>query len=345
MPTNAVFSVTRALRRMLAAALALLGAAPPAAGAESRSDRSGVFTAFIEALDTVNYDLHRFLQRRVEAVDTALLAADAERQPTPPARFRLGPLVTWRDLEGGNAAFKAELAIEAELPNLKRWLAVFVESGRTDSLPGLGAAEAERSSLLGLRRFWEGRGFSADLGVQLRAPPVLFARVEWRDAWSLRKVLFLPRQRLFRDTRNGWGSLTSLTVHHWFGAAQEAFVQAVSAARYTTRTTDGFELEQSLIVGRVLEPLEPGWNWRKVPGTGDIARGHTLRHSVFAHAGSSECVVDRHLIAYTYRQPLYKRWVYLEVTPGLEWARADGWRTRPRLDLGLDLLLWGTRER
>lgn len=302
------------------------------------------FESFSERLDFVHDNLQPSLQRHVEKMDTILDDGTIERVSTPPSRFRLTPYVTMRAESGIQFSIKPDFEAEVELPNLKKRLKIFLDSSLSNELPGLDPPEQKERTQIGLRNEWW-RVFRSDIGVRANWPPALFASVEWRPEWSCRNAWLRPRQKLFYDSGDGLGALGSLTVHRWFSRQQDTYWQTVSAAKYATKSTDGIEMEQSILLGWVRQALESNFSWRNALDSGDIARGHTLRYSLFGHINSEVGQLDRHRFTYTYRRPLYKHWMYLEIAPGVEAKAEDDWDVHPSLTIGVDMLFWGTYER
>ena len=46
-----------------------------------------------------------------------------------------------------------------------------------------------------------------------------------------------------------------------------------------------------------------------------------------------------------YRAPLYKKWLYWQVSPVVTWRRADNWEPIPSMRFTIEALFWGTEER
>ena len=66
---------------------------------------------------------------------------------------------------------------------------------------------------------------------------------------------------------------------------------------------------------------------------------------MFGNAHRGVNVITRHRLTYTYRRPLYKQWIYLEVSPGIVIQNEKGWDPVPQLAVGVDMLFWGSYER
>ena len=307
-------------------------------------EKPATFDSFSDRLDFIHDNLQLSLQKHVEKVDTIMDDGTVQRVPTPPSRFRLTPYFVAREDEDFKLSLEPDFEMEVELPNLERHWKIFIESSRSDELPGIDPSEREQNTQIGIRNIWKDI-IHTDVGIKATWVPKVFARADWRPKWEYKHTLIQPLQRVFYESGDGIGSLTSLTIHRWFGSKNAAFWQSVSAAKYTTKTTDGLEMEQSLKLGWITEVLESRWSWRNVLGSEDIARGHTLRYSLFGHASSDLDQIDRHRLTYTYRTRIYKHWIYLEVSPGLEASDENDWELASVLTVGIDMLFWGTYER
>ncbi len=307
------------------------------------STKPATFDTYMDRMDYLHDNLQLSIQRHVSDVDTMMVDGSFEAVETPPSRFRLTPYITLKADDGLKVELDPDFDLEVELPNLEKRWKVFVESSRNDDLPGIDPNEKDQSGQIGIRR--EFKYFNTDAGVKFRWPPVAFFRVEWRPKWSVEHTVLQPKARLFYETDKGFGTLESFTIHRWFGEEKNMFWQSVSALKYDTKETEGVELEQTLKLGLVTQSLEPKFSWKRVLGTEDMAKGHQLRYSVFGNAESGDTSINRHRLTYTYRKPLYKKWIYLEMAPGVEAANDDDWQVIPVFTVGIDMLFWGTYER
>lgn len=308
-----------------------------------RRQKPARFDSFTDRLDFIHNNMQLNLQAHVEAVDTMMLTNKAEAIEVPHSRFRLSPFIRLQYESGVDFSFNPDFEAEIDLPNLERHWKVFIESSRGDELPGVDPSEQEQSPQIGIgsvRKY-----IRTDAGVKFRWPPVAFVRAELRADWSTGHTVARPRFRLFYETDDGYGGLTDLTIHRWFGSSMNCYWQSVSAAKYASKGTDGYDFEQSLKMGFVHKVLEDGYTWKTVVGSQDLARGHIVRYSLFGNVDDGYGVVERHRLTYTYRCPLYKKWIYLELAPGVQFANDNDWDTEYLLTAGFDMLFWGSYQR
>lgn len=301
------------------------------------------FDSFTGRLDFIHDNMQLNLQRHVDRIDTIMLTNGQEAVATPRSRFRIAPFLRLEHDTGTEFSLNPDFEAEVDLPNLERQWKVFLESSRGDELPGVDRSERDQRGQIGLRSVT--KYIRTDAGISLSWPPEAFVRAEWRAHWSAGYTVFRPRQRIFYETEDGYGSLTDLTMHRWFGPQNRWYWQSVSAARYASKGTEGFDLEQSLKLGFVESTIEDGHNWQSVIASQDLARGHIMRYSLFGNADDGLNVIERHRFTYTYRRPLYKTWIYLELSPGIEFANDNEWDTVSSITMGFDMLFWGTYER
>jgi len=301
------------------------------------------FDSFQDRIDFIHDNLQLSLQRHVVAIDTIGDDGSYKKVETPPSRFRITPYFVLEQDRGIDFSFEPDFEVEIELPNLEKRWRVFLESSRGDDLPGVDPSERDQSGQIGIRRVR--KYIRTDVGVKFRWPPVAFIRSEWRTLWSVEHTVVQPRFRLYYESDEGFGNLTSITVHRWFGREKNMYWQSVSAAKANTQETDGVEWEQTLKLALVRQILEGKVSWRRVVNVQDLARGHQLRYSLFSNTEYGSTDINRHRLTYTYRKPLYKKWVYLEVAPGVEAANDNDWDVIPKITVGFDMLFWGTYER
>lgn len=312
-------------------------ALPPLA----RYDKPAQFNRFAERLDYIHNHFQWEMQRHVRWLDIFLARDDERIVPTPPGRFRLTWYADLRHEQGFSGQFRPDFDADIELPNLQRDFKLYYRVRDEDELPGVDPADRERSPQLGVQQLSRRLGIRSSVGVRLRWPPQFYARAARSWEWNAGRWVIAPRQQFFVNTDDGLGSLSSLSLHRWSLRTQRAFVQFLTAAKYTTETTEGVEWEQALRIGRVREALEDKWDWRRMLDARDLASGEILRLSVFGHASSRGDRLDGYRLSCAFRRPLYQRWIFLGITPALEFKRSNDWEASYSVRFGLDMLFWG----
>jgi hypothetical protein len=302
------------------------------------------FDRYSERLDFIHENMSPTLQGHVIRAD-ALFRSDTNRLASPPtSRFRL--LLTGNIKTDGTSisgTLNPNLDADIELPNLEHRWKVYLRSRALDRLPGADDSDDTGATRLGVSRMVRKLDIESDVGVRLRIPPVAFAQLKWEPLWSRELWVFRPGQRLFVESGEGFGTLTSFGIHRWCGSEMNRYVQSISALRRTQRS-DGWEGEQTFKLGRVEEVLEGIPSWNRVIGDRDIARGENLRFSLFGHSESAT-TLDGIRLGMVFRRPCRGTWIYLQTTPEVQWKRDNDWRPEYVLKLSLDMLFWGMLER
>jgi len=227
---------------------------------------------------------------------------------------------------GSEKDFEAKVRFNARLalPALEKKLYLFIDNTGRDSLPGADPLEKESDTRLGLRRVWQSiRDSELDLGGGLRlrsSGPVVYGDLEWRwrKKWLGGRFDFAPSGFYYSD--DGFGQMTTAV---WTRPLGETLAIQLRLAERSTEGTEGLEFEQTARLA-----------WYR-PGR---TRGWVLQGSLFPHLKSSELYWDNALLNVTYRNSLYKNWIYFNLTPQLDFAREDDYKARASLRMGLQIL-------
>ena len=130
-----------------------------------------------------------------------------------------------------------------------------------------------------------------------------------------------PRGFYYSD--DGFGQKTVLT---WTRPAGYRKKFQILTAERVTEKTHGIEFEQSL-----------RFAWLR-SGRG---RGWIAQASVFPHLQSDGWFWDDSLLNITWRDALYRKWIYYTVTPQVQFPREDDYNPQPSLRLGIEVLFGG----
>jgi hypothetical protein len=109
-----------------------------------------------------------------------------------------------------------------------------------------------------------------------------------------------------------------------------------------TEYSNGVEWSQSgtiAYVWRLLREEDRGRGVRRET----TSRGIGIRGIAFGHKAGSG-IVDKYRLSLVYRQPIYKKWLYMEIAPQMEWRNDRDWDPVPILTFGLDALFWGVEK-
>lgn len=295
--------------------------------------------AFDSISDRLNY-LHGNVNARVgepiRNVDELMAPTNEICITSRDVRLRLGTYFEATKDDSLAFAFKPCVDLEVAVPNIEKRLRLFIQNSFDDDLPGRTPTERRNSSLtIGVRRVMKSCAISTDAGVRLSLDKLAFARIAWQPRWYLRDLSIRPQQRLFYEIDEQWGSLSTLSVDRWLGAPEKSYIGSISSMKWTTRYED-FEWEQTLKYGYVNELIV---ECDQLTGYSrhDVADGADISFSVFGR--NSE--METYRLAVGGRHPLYKRWIYWELEPALEWRRENDFETSYRITFGIDMLFWG----
>ena len=308
----------------------------PAAGVFALEPKPAEFAGLPARLDYLHLNAQRRISEPVRATD-AYFANDPDAPiDVPETQFRLGLFATLRQGEDFDLELKPDVEIDVELPNLEHRLRIFVESAQNNALPQDSLGDNDESGFdIGARRFIEGLNLSFDAGVRATWPPEAFGRVTWRGDWRLGSWNFEPEQRFFYETDDKFGFRSSIFSARWLGAGMPYVLIPDASIKFTTDAED-YEWAASFKAMRVQRLLDERRRGKAI-GWDDTAVSQGLRFAVYGTDGT----LDTYRFSFGFRGPLYKKWIYWELDPGLEWEEEDDYDTTFVLRMGLDLLFWG----
>lgn len=281
--------------------------------------------------------INEVLYRRVVWLDSIFYEDLLSPREDPRSRFRL-KIFTVMDLENlEEPSLDGKASASVRLPGLENRFRLILDSDALNAFPGTSPDEERGDNRLLLRRM--GSWVDADVGAKIRTPPVAFARLSMRQNWSAGTVKWHVHQRFYYETGEGFGTLTSLAQHCWLSPGW--MLGHVSSARWSEETT-GVEWQDRVLLMNVLKVLEEEKHGEFI-GNGDISHGAGLRLGADGRDdGSHE--MTRYHVSLVYRQPLFKRdYLYLELSPEVQWKRENDWTPDYSLRLGLDILFWRDR--
>lgn len=282
---------------------------------------------FTEWLDRTHETVFRRLDNAVRRLDTWGLREGSEYKYKA-STFRLSSLMR----AGGRGDekdfdFKVRFNARMALPRIERESYLFIDNAGRNELPGSDPLLQESDTRLGLRavrQFVKQSEIDLGGGLRLRSSgPVAYGDVEWRWqsplGWGALELT--PRGYYYSD--EGFGQMTTLT---WTKPVRDNRAFQIRTAERSSEATHGLEFEQSVRFAWYRSGRKRGW----------VAQG-----SVFPHLKSSQLYWDNSLINITWRDSLYKKWIYYSLTPQVEFAKEDGYSPQPSLRIGLEILFGG----
>ena len=282
---------------------------------------------FTKWLDGVHEHLYRGLDNAVRWLDTKWAAADTPYEYQL-SHFKLNALAR----VGGRSSdsdfeYKLRFRGDLALPGLERRLHLTLDTDANEDLPGADPLKRPENKRLGLRAMLkELKNSELNLGGGLKwrdSRVVTYTSLEWdfRQNWAEAVLRLSPRVFFYSD--DGFGQKTVLT---WTRPAGHRKLFQILSAERVTEKTKGFEFEQS---------LKFAW-LRSGKGRGWIAQA-----SVFPHLKSDGWFWDDALLNITWRDALYRKWIYYTVTPQVQFPREDDYNPQPSLRIGLEILFGG----
>lgn len=269
----------------------------------------------------------RRLDNAVRWLDTKWLAEDDPYdQELSTLNLRVIARVGGRRSEG-EADLKVRVRVDLALPGLERKLRLFIDNSDLDALPGADPLKQKTSTRIGARVLLQpvrDTKLSAGGGLKWRhSSPVGYADVDWRWEHKLASGNLSLHPRGYYFTDDGLGQMTTLA---WMKQVGERQLFQIRTVERTSESLEGVEFEQSI-----------RFAWFR-SGRG---RGWVVQASVFPQLISSEWVWANALLNVTWRDSLYRKWVYYTITPQVEFPKEDSYQARSSLRVGLEILFGG----
>ena len=298
------------------------------------------FKSYMDRMDYLQTNLPRKLDSYVRETDLTLSQATGDVIRPPTSRLRLTVYTKFSYEESAKIEFNPDYEFEVELPNLEQKWNVYVDGQRDNYLPGTDAIDQKGGSSAGVRKTIDHLHIKTEAGIDITWPPDAHVQAEWSPLWVFGHVVVRPREQIYYELSDGAGTVADIPLHLWIGPGEPRnYVQYGPGIKWS-ETSDGVEWEQTIKYGHVMRRIETRWDMRRIDSSSDVAHGWELSASEFGHS-SGETVTDSRRVRLTYRRPLYRQWIYLELMPTIEWRREDEWNTYPSIQVGFDMLFWG----
>ena len=301
-------------------------------------DKPATFATFHDRLAFVRTNTVWSLDSKVKMVDAYFAAEGSELLTAPPTQLRLGFYVE-TEVDGGvKISVDPDFSLDVKLPNLEKNWRVFITGKDVSDLPGTDPTERDGGANIGVRRGMKKYSIKVDAGVKVRWLPELFAVVKWAPHWTPGDWHVLPQVRGYWESDDGLGQLNSVTGYRWLGGHDRGIFRTTSSLRWKDKNQE-WTWEQTFASGLVLRLLDERRRGRSLRRD-DAGHGIGLRLSAFGTL-DAEDDYDRFRATVTYRRPFYQDWVFLEISPEVDWRADNGWDPVPTLRLGLDILFSG----
>ena len=222
---------------------------------------------------------------------------------------------------------KVRFRVDAALPGLEQRLRLFLDNSGRNELPGSDSLRQEDDTRLGIKTVWDTYFHNQlDLSTGLRfsdSKPVFFADLEWERKREIGPWQVRLNPSVFWYSHDGWGQMTELV---WTRPLEGRKILQFRTAESSGEDKVGVEFEQSL-----------RFAWLR-SGRG---RGWVMQMSVFPNIEYSELLLDDALVSLSWRDALYRKWIYYTITPQVDFPREDDYHPRPSVRIGLEMLFGG----
>jgi hypothetical protein len=281
--------------------------------------------------------INEALYRRVLWLDSMFYPDNPLPKKDPRSRFRLKVFSVMDLEEVDEPLLKASISASIRLPGLQDRFRLILDSDELGRFPGAPPEDQLDRPRLALRR--AGSWLDVDVGAKLRVPPVAFVRLSSHYHWQGDRISWNANHRFFYETQERFGTQSSLAQHCWL---DPRWMMGHASSLRWSESTSGVEWQDTLSILRVLSVLEQDRKGDFI-GHNDISHGAGIRLGVNGfHNGSHE--MNQYKVALVYRRPLFRRdYLYLEISPEVEWERETEWEATYTLRAGVDVLFWKDR--
>ncbi|MDA3799682.1 MAG: hypothetical protein PF692_11445 [Kiritimatiellae bacterium] len=252
---------------------------------------------------------------------------------TPHSRFELS-LYTELEQGKGSASFAIDPKFDIDLavPNLERTLKIYVNNTPVGSLPGIDPVDEDRTLHLGVKSTLEKPEswlpkFSTSIGVDWNWPPDPYVELNISKYLNFGNLRLYPKQSFWLNTTDRLSEQSTLRTEYWL--SKNMLTTLWSSIKYTQ--DDGyFNWEQSQSVIYRLNDYGLDMDTHKMHFC-------NLKFSIFG----DNTVVKTYRLTMQYKFPIYKDWIFLELSPELKFEKETDWETIRVFRVGISALFWG----
>jgi hypothetical protein len=237
-------------------------------------------------------------------------------------------------IEGKGLNFSPRVKARIKLPALKRRFNLLLDTESDDTtmaaqLPGSAASsKLNEDTRIALQLIQESRadfGLSHRVGINLKNGALNpWVRSQVRLVWQLsERDLFRMTQALLWEEVLGFGEETRLDYEHLFQQ------RALDRSRLLRITLKGLQAENS-----------DGFEWSlpvELLTALPRQRAYAFGASISGVTKSSTGITNSSIYA-RYRQSFWRDWLYFDLTPQLEWPKANHRHTTARLNISLEVV-------
>lgn len=276
---------------------------------------------FTRALDRWHADTYRWLDNAVRALDLRFVVRDSEyRHKLSSFSIRFLGRAGGRGDDGkydGKVRFRAAIST----PGLKRRLNLVVDNAGRDDLPDTDPMKRESDLRIGLQSSWDSH-LKLGGGVRMRhVRPVGYVDLEWAWSHPLFGGTFALKPRGVWYSDDGFGQNASVS---WTSDRTRHTIWQFVFGETSKESFAGVRLEETVRLAFPHHSKGCGW---------------IFQASVFPHVEERDrTYFDDYLLNVTWRDALYRKWMYYTVTPQLDFADEDDYHPEPSLRIGIEIL-------
>ncbi len=323
-------------------------------------------TNWTQRLDWLHDTANATTEQNIQYADNWFINDPTNRVPFKSAKLRLG-LQIEADYFAHTNKFAlrplADTESEIHMPNAEKRLRLTISTLDPMALPGQDSNQGMSGFRVGLKQGML-KDIDTSVGVRLKWLPSIYTYITWDPRYSLYAWGVYPEQKFGWESDDGIYETTSLMFSRWVNRWMIRPIASLKLSR--TRYKDDMDKlnqERQDAEAAGLPPPDgdylKGWDWEltlisgyanelfdesvfgRLADCSDIAQGGGFRFSVLG----SLHIVESYNLTFVYRNHLYKEWLYYLIKPSVEWQSENNWETEYSLILGVDILLYGTKER
>jgi len=323
-------------------------------------------TNWLQRLDWFHDTANVMSEQNIQRTDNWFINDPTNRVPFEPAKFRIG-LQVEADYFAHTNKFAlrplADTESEVHMLNAEKQLRLTISTLDPMALPGQDSNQGMSGFRVGLKK-WIFKDIDTSAGVRLKWLPSVYANIAWDPRYKFYSWDVYPEQKVGWESDDGVYEISSLMLNRWVNrwVIRPVASLKLSRARYNA-DMDQLNQERQANEAAGLPPPNDdylkGWDWEltllsgyanelfdetvygRLADGSDVARGGGFRFSVLGGLH----IIESYNLTFLYRGHLYKEWLYYLIKPNVSWQDENDWEANYSLILGIDILIYGTKER
>jgi hypothetical protein len=287
-------------------------------------------------LESFKNEVYRDLYKATRWLDRTLARNVTAEEDYGRNRITLTPSLTYET--GHRTKWDHDLRIQADirLSRLQKKLRLVVDNQEFGRLPASDPSETEPDFRVGLAR-QIGKLIDTSIGASGVNPPTGYAEARWGTGGRFRDWMGSANLKAYyRTDSRGLGTSGGFGWGRWWDRIQLRSSTGYRADHQTKDEVTWASFYSLGYVERLIEPEDP----RPLASTSKVARGYDLGYRIAGNLTAAP-TVGAHQILGHYKQPVRKNWIFYTLTPEVRWQETYGWKPDYRIQLSLQILIWG----